>query len=232
VHPPLDSWTAFTRFIERYSTGEWIFRGVTNSSHKLIPKIGRAASRKDPRTGSPKPYSKKDEKRMLEEFKRAARPYFSQPLENDLETLAISQHHGMPTRLLDWTESALVAAYFACEAGGTGGQPPAIYAVKDLPVLKGDEDPFLINLVSIYRPPHISPRIPAQSAVFSVHPNPDQEEEYLMDRVEEWILEKGRPTFWLKQILDACAVNRASMFPDLDGLAQHLGWRYKWGRFS
>jgi hypothetical protein len=33
----------------------------------------------------------------------------------------------------------------------------------------------------------------------------------------------------LKAILDFCAINYASMFPDLHGLARHVGWRYKWG---
>lgn len=232
VKRPVDSWDRLAELVEYYAKGNWIFRGITDSSYKLIPKIGRKEARKDPITGEPRPYSLEDEIKMVDEFARQARPYFSQQPRNRLELLAVAQHHGLPTRLLDWTESLLVASYFAAEKAGTGLRESAIFAVRDLPVLKGDEDPFTgVGEVSIYRPPHISPRIPAQRAVFTVHPNPHLEP-FEPEQVEELLLAKGRQTFWLKEILDACAINRAALFPDLDGLANYMGWRYKWGKLG
>lgn len=54
--------------------------------------------------------------RMLEAFKRQARPFLEFPPSNDFEWMFIAQHHRLPTRLLDWSTNALVALFFASDA--------------------------------------------------------------------------------------------------------------------
>lgn len=50
---------------------------------------------------------------MFEEFKRKAQPLLDYKANNDFEWLFIAQHYGIQTRLLDWSNSPLIALYFA-----------------------------------------------------------------------------------------------------------------------
>lgn len=223
---PITSWTDLASLIELCSDGSWIFRGEPSVGYTLQPKAGRVGTQRG--AARRKVYDPRQEKAALDLFKRQARPYLGHSPSSDMEWLAIAQHHGMATRLLDWTESLLVAAYFASEQAGTRGDA-LIYGVRGLRKLgsRAVTSPFRLRTPAVYHPPHITARIPAQRSVFTVHPDPTQP--FTPSGLARWVILANVCTR-IKRILDACAINESSLFPDLDGLSRYLGWRYKWGK--
>jgi hypothetical protein len=77
------------------------YRGHSDERWKLVPSIARA-----PRTVDA-------ELTLLKRFKQNAYPFLTRPPMDEWEWLFLMQHYGVPTRLLDWTESPLVGLYFA-----------------------------------------------------------------------------------------------------------------------
>jgi hypothetical protein len=85
-----------------------VFRGHSNERYTLTTSLQRFVGETD---------EWHRETRLLRNFNRYAQQYIDEP-ESFHHLLALAQHHGLPTRLLDWTYSPLVATYFA-----TGGDP-------------------------------------------------------------------------------------------------------------
>jgi hypothetical protein len=100
-------WRAYKSFVDELSEN-WAFRGQINSRWNLRTAIERTDFIK---------LRKGIEAEFVAEFQRGARNYLSKDElpEHLIEWLALMQHHGAPTRLLDFSRSPFIAAYFAYE---------------------------------------------------------------------------------------------------------------------
>ncbi len=225
----IKGWSDLASRLEEVEGRGWLFRGESQLGWELKPKAGRIGDGKG--AARKIPFDPKHERAILNLFKRQARPYLTHTPSTDCEWLSVAQHHGMHTRLLDWTESLFVAAYFAVVQAGVNG-PAVIIGVRDVPEISEVEEiaPFDLERPAVlYRPPHIAPRIPAQRSVFTVHADPTQV--FRPSGLVRWQISK-RACWKIKKMLDSAAINEGTLFPDLDGLARYLGWRYKWGKLD
>ena len=211
----IQSFEDFHRAVEAYSGKTVIFRGVKSTSHMLLPKIGRY--KKFQKSGD----TLREERYMLRLFKEQAIRYQSSNPETDWEWLAIMQHHGMPTRLLDWTRNPLVAAYFAVQKEHDGES--RVYAFKSNQYINisKNPDPFVRDKVGKFIPRHITPRITAQTGLFTIHPSPTVPLE--SSRIDRLLIgAKFRRV--LKRTLYKYGMHEATLFPDMDGLCRHIEW--------
>ena len=119
----LNCWADFVALTD--AQPEWAFRGEVSAQWPLVSLLTRRLSTY---CQEPALWPLREE-RALRVFRRKAHIYLtdSAVLEDDLRCLALMQHHGAPTRLLDFTKSPYVAAFFALEDAMTDA---AVYALN------------------------------------------------------------------------------------------------------
>jgi len=218
----LASWTAFLAFSEKHGSSHWIFRGVADAqNHLLIPKIGRDLTR----------YSPAHEATLFRVFKRRARQFVDIRGMSDWDLLSLAQHHGLPTRLLDWTKNPLVAAYFAVSSQPKG-TTARVYAMqmKEVTDQEVQLSPFAIEQASAFFPSSVAPRIVAQRGLFTISQNPTVALS-LPGKIPGPnafdVPPEARP-FFERKLFDL-AIDPSHIMADIDGLCATLSWQFSRG---
>lgn len=170
----------------------WGYRGLAKSTYDLRPSLFRSLIdfTSTSETNRQARAFRNLENMLLEKFKAYARPHLAFEPNSNLAWLALGQHHGLPTRLLDWTENPLVALFFALK--DESAENAVVWACLTPYVLRENEntlDALDVDLVgedrtdeerefltsqklnkSLYRyhPSHTTNRITAQQGFFTI----------------------------------------------------------------
>lgn len=167
-----------------------VYRGVADVSWPFLTSLDRLGGTNPPHTKAGL------EEHILRNFIRYSRPHFTTFPDTEWELLVAAQHHGLPTRLLDWTYSPLVAAHFATSERQENvdrviwrldwkmmhqafGFPELALLIQDLDTVFGTDGHFtpwklfrneshLKDFACLIEPPSLDARIVAQSAAFTL----------------------------------------------------------------
>jgi hypothetical protein len=215
-------WDELLKFARQHPAPRWVFRGQSQK-WPLKPTVGRTER-----------YSRIRELQLFNEFKRLANPMIDRTqVASDWDWLFLAQHHGLPTRLLDWTTNPLIAAYFACETSARGKRDGEIIAVEIADVGRFSEDdlvasPFDVPQTRFMFPTVVAPRMASQRGLFSIHSVPDRNW-ILKEKTTRHVIRAGDKAEF-RELLFGLGVDSAMAMADLDGTAANLAWRFKTGR--
>jgi len=248
----IESWQQFEESVGELASRDWVFRGQCDANWELQTSISRlfddVMEMKAAKSGKVMKFDRHArEKIMIESFIAGAHLYIQRfPEEKDLlEWLAIMQHHGAPTRLLDVTFSPYIALYFALERGN---QECCVFAFNHKELYRKFEESifetkdYKIELFKYhhreksfiipYEPKIKTERILAQQGLFLIPSNINKLESFqtILSRynVNRKVCIRYRisPTLryqglvWLRKM----NITSTSLFPGLDGFCRSIGF--------
>jgi hypothetical protein len=225
---PFESWADFKArfstvlFGERpFERGRFLYRGHRDASWKLQPTFDRMFARlKGDRF--------KVAKEMVQVFRRSLEglEVSASVLQHENTLLALGQHHGLPTRLLDWSESPYVAAFFAYNNSVLWG--PRSEAQVAIWVLDPQDPIWTPDLgVEIIDVPQAgNQRIRNQAGKFTLSKTPYTSlEEFVQanhdgDTALRKFLIPSNDALRALADLDAMGIHHGTVYPDFEGAAQ------------
>lgn len=244
----MKDWAEFIDFSTSLCDGsqrltKYLFRGQKDSGWSLLPVLARDVQKSIR-------WTLDREFHMQRIFRSDAHNHLSPPLlpshtRNVELWWSVMRHYGVPTRLLDWTSSPFVAAYFAVnDVGPTDGciwvvHPNTVNKIaKEKHSFNGTDfiDKFISedhsDLIYFFEPAIKSDRMLAQQCWFSVCANPLKEHGIAIescksggsDDVElmKIIIPARQKIDYLKRLV-FMNITARTLFPGLDGLGKSLG---------
>jgi hypothetical protein len=233
-------WSEFMKWVDRHSDSRWVYRGLGDTSFPLLAGVGRIGK-----------YSLAKERTILEVFERRASEFIDITRSGPWDLLALAQHHGLPTRLLDWTTNPLVAAFFAVSAEPasieiddpriSGGQKLNVkpaprhvssrviawqVSAKDVVDTDVDNDPFAPSAIKFLMPRVLTTRITTQGGLFSVHPLPSGAWIEPLQSEKEIFDVPGEMRAYFRRKLFYLGVDDQRIMGGLDGLCRRVAWQY------
>lgn len=174
------------------------------------------------------------ERELLEKFKKEAPRTLQLVPKSDWDWLVVAQHHGLPTRLLDWTFDAYVALWFALYKAESDDSKPEVWVMnplKDDVIQSLDKArPFSGKRTKVFKPNFNIPRVKVQKGCFTLFKYVErgskgfvrlEQNKYLSNRLERIRISKN----FLKTILNQLSVmgfTKEMMYPDTDEVARKI----------